>query len=175
MRVKKYAEFILENENINLDEKEENGIVKLPTLKRVIDKDFFAELKEHVEYWFKYDFLNKKYELVDTDLMDDELKITFEDKGDSQLMYIVRYITNENLSITDKISKVKMMVTIYNHFDTKKLKESENEVDVEFLNAKSFNRLVNKVKDRIITIPQNSKDVDKFRDKEHRRLQDDVY
>jgi hypothetical protein len=173
MKVKSFSEFLFEKES---------SITKLPVLKRVMDKDFFNELKEHIEYWFTYDFLKEKYEIVDIEKIDDEIKITFQDrvgKKDPDYMYVVRYITSGNASETDtfaeKIDKVKMMVTIYRYNDTKKIKESENEVDVKFLNAKSFNRLVNKVKDRIVFAPNNSQDVEDFNNKEQRRLQDDVY
>ncbi len=181
MRVKKYAEFILENENIK-DDIDEKGIVKLPVLKTVVDKDFFNELKEHIQYWFAYDFLKDKYELIEINKLDDEIKITFQDKvgkKDPDYMYMVRYITSGNSdmdqTLVDKIEKVKMMATIYRYSDNMKLKEVDNLVDVEFLNAKSFNRIIEKVKNRIIIAPTDKKDVEKFRDKERRRLQDDVY
>lgn len=180
MRVKKYAEFILENEN--KDDTDEKGIVKIPTLKTVVDKDFFNELKEHIEYWFKYDILSKIFVLIEIDKLDDEIKVTFQDKSgkkDPDYMYVVRYITSGNhdmdQTIVDKIERVKMIATIYRYDDNIKLKESVNMIDIEFLNAKSFNRIIEKVKNRIITAPTNNKDVDKFRDKERRRLQDDVY
>lgn len=183
MRVKKYAEFILENENQVKDGKEdEKGIVKIPTLKTVVDKDFFNELKEHIQYWFEYDILNKMYEMIEIDKLDDEIKVTFQDnvgKKEPDYLYVVRYITSGNhdmeQTVVDKIEKVKMIATIYRYTDNTKLKEVTNLVDVEFLNAKSFNRIIEKVKNRIITAPTNNKDVEKFRDKERRRLQDDVY
>ena len=158
-RIFNFSEFIKENKK--------DGIENLPRLSDVVNKEFFSEIKEHIFYWFNYDFLNEKYEITSLENSPTETTVWFDDKGNEPLYeYKVIYTTyNEDINI-EKNTNVKMIISIYEYSTTDLLKQTEQKVDIKYLNAKSFNNLINIVKKRILKTPKNISDVEDFRKKE---------
>ena len=156
---------------------EKKGIENLPRLDAVVEKEFFSELKEHVFYWFNYDFLKDKYVIDTLKNTNNSVDIWFsENKDISDYTYKVVYTNNVNDSSSfEKVENVKVMVSIYEYDSNNLLKQTEESIDIKYLNSESFNKLVNKVKKRILIAPTSQKDVDKFNKKETRTLGDNIY
>ena len=63
----------------------------------VVEKEFFSELKEHVFYWFNYDFLKDKYVIDTLKNTNNSVDIWFsENKDISDYTYKVVYTNNVN-------------------------------------------------------------------------------
>ena len=167
---------ILKFENfINEEEKKDFG--HLPRLKQVVDKEFFAELKQHIFYWVNYDFLNEKYELTSVEATPTEVTCWLSDKSKNPLHeYKITYAgIDGNDPKVEKIELVNMMIWIYEFETHELLTHTEMEVGLKYLNAESFNNFLNKVKKRIIKTPKDGEDIKNFKKKETRRLGDNIY
>lgn len=158
-------------------ESEDKGIKNLPRLDAVVEKEFFSELKEHVFYWFTYDFLKDKYIIDSLKNTNNSVDIWFSENDDNPIYsYKVIYTNNVNDSSSfEKVENVKVIVSIYEYDSNNLLKQTEESIDIKYLNSESFNKLINKVKKRILKAPVNQKDVDKFNKKETRTLGDNIY
>ncbi len=167
--IKDFNSFIKENNN-SVDFKH------LPKLKLVADKEFFSELKEHIFYWFSYDFLKEKYELDSLECSEKDTTVWFYDNIDSPLyQYKVLYTPIENLPIVEKVENIKMNISIYEYETQELLKQTDMMIGIKYINAKSFNKFLNKVKKRILKTPKNGEDIEDFKRKEKRRLSDNIY
>jgi hypothetical protein len=170
-RIKDFNTYINEAETKTKDK----DFAHLPKLKLVVDKEFFAELKEHIFYWFTYDFLKEKYILDSLEKTEKEVVAWFYDNLDVPLyQYKVYYTPIENMPLVEKIEQVKMNISIYEYENQTLLKQTEMMVGIKYLNSESFNKFVNKVKKRIIRTPKNGEDIEDFKRKEKRRLSDNI-
>ena len=167
-RIKLFEEF--------LNEEEKKDFEHLPRLKPVIDKEFFAELKQHIFYWFNYQFLNKKYEMDTIDSTQNEVTVWFAEKAKSPLYeYKATFTTAGDIGKVEKIEKVKLMIWIYEYETHELLTHTEMEVGLRYLNAKSLNNFIKKVHKRIIRTPKDGEDIELFKKREKRRLGDNIY
>jgi hypothetical protein len=173
-RILRFGEFINENEK---EKEKEKDVSHLPRLNSVVDKQFFAELKEHISYWICFDFLKDKYSLTTLENTENEVTVWFSDIDNKPLYeYKVIYTTLENDKVMiEKREDVKMIISIYDFETSELLKQTEQKVDIKYLNAKSFDNLLKIVKKRILKTPKNSDDIEDFRRKEKRRLGDNIY
>ena len=173
-RIKLFEDFI--KEDATETDEAEKDFTHLPRLKSVIDKEFFKELKEHIFYWINYDFLNKKYVTDTLENIEDEVSVWFYDNKETpEYQYKVIYTALEEEPMEQRIDFVKMIISIYSYEDNELLKQTEMKVGLKYLNAKSFNNFINKVKKRILKTPKNGEDIDDFKNKEKRRLGDNIY
>ena len=79
-RILRFDEFINENENANGDKtSKKKDVTHLPRLNSVVDKQFFAELKEHISYWICFDSLKNKYSLTTLENTENEVTVWLSD------------------------------------------------------------------------------------------------
>ena len=163
--------------NIDNTPTDSESVKNLPRLKSVIDKEFFGELKEHIFYWFSYDFLKDKYVISTLENTENEVTVWFSDKGDKPFYeYKVIYTSIDNAEpLAENVQAVKMIISIYEQETSDLLKQTEMEVGLKYLNSKSFNNFINKVMKRIIKTPKDGEDIKDFKKKEERRLGDNIY
>lgn len=181
-RIKSFEAFINEDATAGAgtgtpsSEDEKKDFEHLPRLKTIVDKDFFGELKQHVFYWFNYDFLKKKYAMVSLEADENEVTVWFSDNVTLPLyQYKVTFNTIETNPIVDKVEEVRMLIWIYDYESQDLLKHTEMKIGLKYINSESFNKFVNKVKKRIIRTPKDGEDVQAFKKKEKRRLGDNIY
>lgn len=177
-RILRFDEFINENENANGDKtSDKKDVSHLPRLNSVVDKQFFAELKEHISYWICFDSLKNKYSLTTLENTENEVTVWLSDIDNKPLYeYKVIYTTLEDDKVlTEKREDVKMIISIYDFESSELLKQTEQKVSIKYLNAKSFDNFLEIVKKRILKTPKNSDDIEDFKRKEKRRLGDNIY
>ena len=173
-RIKLFEDFINEQEAVPAEKKKD--FEHLPRLRDVVDKEFFAELKNHVFYWLNYQFLNKKFEMDSIDSNQNEITVWFSDKMKQPLYeYKATFTTVGDLGKVEKIEQVKLMIWIYEYETHELLTHTEMEIGLKYLSAVSFNNFIKKVKKRIIRTPRDGEDIENFKKKEKRRLGDNIY
>lgn len=161
---------------IKENESSKGKITHLPKLKPIADKEFFKELKEHVFYWFNYDFLKEKWSISSLENDIESVEVWFNDKDNKDpYEYKVLFKSIEKDPLVEKVEKVTMTISIYNNNDNSLLKQTDMEVGLEYINADSFNKFIEKTKKRIIKVPKSDEDVKDFKKKEVRRLGDNIY
>lgn len=169
--ITKFTDFIL-----NEEEKKKEDFKHLPRLKSVVDKEFFMELKSHIYYWFNFDSLKDEWILTSLENDENEVVVWFNDNKDEPTIEVkVLYTSIGDDPKVEKIETVKMMISIYDFNNQELLKETEMEVGLKYLNAKSFSNFIEKVQKRILKTPKDGDDIEDFKKKEKRRLGDNIY
>lgn len=155
-----------------LNEEIENDIKSIPQLAVVVNKSFFNELKQHIFYWFNYDFLKDTYSIISLNNSKSDVVVWFKD---DKYTYKVSYSFIDEFSEIEKVTSVKMTISVYGLDGTSLLKTKTDEQTIKYLNAKSFKNLIGQVVTRIIEVPKSQNAIDNFNAKELRRLGDNIY
>lgn len=133
-------------------------------------KDFFSELRDFVVYWFKYEDVFSNYTLEDVDVEDKSVTCWF---FDDKYAYKVKYsyiVTKEDI---EKVEVVMFNISIYD--DNKLMKKTEMKISTKNINSKFLNKTIKELKKRILTVPKNKEDIEKFNNRQERRLGDNMY
>lgn len=166
--IKSFEEFITEKEN-----KDYEFIAKRSV---ALEKDFFRELRSHVEYWFLYDSLSKDYTLQAAEEEERACVAWAEDKQeDPQFQYKIKFAEVESLADIEKIEHVLCIIHIYELETMKIVKTMEVKISLKHLNSDFLYETLLKMKKRIITPPKNKEELKKFKKREKRRLGDNIY
>ena len=155
----------------------------LPRLSSVVEKEFFRELKEHIIYWFEYD---KRFIDFNLDSVEEETRAVVawafdtydEEKGEKnpEYTYKIKYAEVDTVGDIEKVEEVLLIVSIYDYLESDKLiKKVEKRITLKKINAKYLKGIIDSLKKRILVVPSNEEDVEKFTNREERRLGDNMY
>lgn len=172
-----FEKFVLNEEETNTTD-EKKDINHPERLTAVVEKDFFNELKTHINYWFNYETLKDKFILSSVECDENEATCWFCDRTEDnnpKYSYKLYFSTNEELHDIDKIDKVMLSITIYDYNEQTKLKGTEMEITLKHINDDFMSKMIEKVSKRIQEAPESEEDINKFKKRETRRLSDDIY
>lgn len=156
--------------------KENKDIIYPKRVSTVIYKKFFKELKEHVIWWFNNDILKKYYVLDSAEVEKRSCVVWFSDKDDDKKFnYKLKYLETEPLDDMEKMENCLMILKIYLTDTQELVKEIEQRVSIEYLNADYLHKTINKLKRRIVINSENEDEKDDFISKQRRHLSDNIY
>jgi hypothetical protein len=152
----------------------------LPRLSSVVEKEFFKELKEHIIYWFEFDENFKVFEL---DSVEEETRAvvawafdSVEEGEEPEYAYKIKYAETYTVGKIEKVEELLLIIHIYDYKDSSNLlKQTEMKITLKNVNALFLKKTIDSLKKRILTVPKSKKDVEKFQDREERRLGDNMY
>ena len=152
----------------------------LPKLSSVVEKKFFRELRQHIEYWFMYDSLSFEYNLED---VEEETRAVVawatdktEDGIEPKYSIKIKFAEVDTVGDIEKVEEVLLIIKIYDFVDTSNiLKDTEMKITLENINSDFMKKTLKSMKKRILKAPENKEDIDDFKKKEERRLGDNTY
>lgn len=171
-----FNEYFLNERNVVDNEKDEITVPK--RVSTTIFKKFFKELKEHVMWWFKNDFISDKFILESADDEKRSCSFWFYDKtenDDPTYMYKLKYSESEPRADLDKVENCLFILKIYTYEDQSLLKEMELRIPIKYINADFLDKKINQLKKRIIKDPKDKDEKEDFLSKQARHLDDNIY
>lgn len=159
----------------NYIKENEDKIENPKRVSTVVFKKFFKELKEHVIWWFKNDILNKYYILDSVEIEKRSCVVWFCDKSDGIYQYKLKYLETEPMNDLEKMENCLMILKIYIKDTQELIKETEERIPIKYLNADYLQKLIEKLKRRIVTNPKNDDEREDFITKQSRHLSDNIY
>lgn len=164
-------------------EPEDDDSDKVTTPKRrssVILKELMGEIRAHFIYWFSFGELSKL-------LVADGNDMTYEKRGlciwavennnqsDAKYQWRIKISEAEIEGMVEKISKIRLSLDVFDYNKEYLVKSEEIDVPVNKLTEDFVINRINKIKETILKVPKDDKEVKRFKDNEKRMLDDDIY
>jgi hypothetical protein len=146
----------------------------------VLLKKLMPELRSHLIYWFNYGKLSKLMDADadDVDLEDSGLCLWATDMNGSdenKYQWRIKIVEAEQEGMVERVERVKLILTVFDYNREYMIRTEETNIKVTKFNEDFLLSRIKRMKNTILKVPKDDKDVKKFKDREEEMFGDDIY
>jgi hypothetical protein len=142
----------------------------------VVLKEFLAELRTHLIYWFKYGKIKDSLIAINNDITKQKNGLcVWADDTNGKYLWKITFLEHEVQGMIKQIEKLLFIVKVYDTEREYLIKKKEVVISVDDMNEDFLIDTIEEIKNSILKIPKSDSDVKKFKDFEKDSLTDDIY